>query len=48
MDMFLRKALIKTKSVHTLVLYIEKQNSEFIEGIFDILINKSKKFQKIL
>jgi zinc D-Ala-D-Ala carboxypeptidase len=46
MDMFMRKELIKADNGYTLVLYIEKQNSEFAEEIFGRSGKKNKKSQE--
>lgn len=46
MDMFSRKELIKTQNGYTLVLYVEKQTSEFGEEFIYSLGNKGKRLQK--
>jgi LAS superfamily LD-carboxypeptidase LdcB len=45
-DIFLRKELIKKESGYTLVLYLEKQDSEFAQELFGKSDHKNKKLPK--
>jgi LAS superfamily LD-carboxypeptidase LdcB len=45
LNMFSRHELVKTQNGYTLVLYVEKQTSEFGEEFFSSLSSKSKKLQ---
>ncbi|MDF2530764.1 MAG: hypothetical protein K0Q65_345 [Clostridia bacterium] len=46
MDMFSRHELIKTQDGYELVLYIEKQTSEFGEEFIASIAGKGKKLQE--
>lgn len=46
MDIFSRHQLIKVNDGYTLVLYVDKQTSEFAEDFFSTLDNKRKELQK--
>ncbi|HYE83418.1 MAG TPA: D-alanyl-D-alanine carboxypeptidase family protein [Clostridia bacterium] len=46
MDIFSRHELIKSRDGYTLVLYVDKQTSEFAEDFFSTLDSKRKEIQK--